>query len=146
MARNYTINTKIERPVADVWDAIVSCERLNRYFTNRSSGNLREGERIIWHWHEWGDFPVVVKRLVTNRRIELALDSKEWRKTTDDAYEVLVTLELEELDDGATRLSVSETGWRTDPEGLKASHDNCGGWTHMTLCLKAYIEHGIDLR
>jgi len=50
------------------------------------------------------------------------------------------------LEDGATMLSISEEGWKTDAEGLKGSHDNCGGWTHMVMCLKAYIEHGIDLR
>jgi hypothetical protein len=43
-------------------------------------------------------------------------------------------------------LSISEQGWKTDAPGIKGSLDNCGGWTHMAMCLKAYIEHGIDLR
>ena len=43
-------------------------------------------------------------------------------------------------------LSISESGWKTDREGLKGSHDNCSGWTHMAMCLKAYLEHGLDLR
>ena len=41
---------------------------------------------------------------------------------------------------------ISESGWRETPAGLKASYDNCGGWMHMALCLKAYLEHGINLR
>jgi uncharacterized protein YndB with AHSA1/START domain len=77
--------------------------------------------------------------------IELALDSKEWEKTQSEAYEVLVIFEFEELEDG-TMLSISEQGWKTDAPGIKGSLDNCGGWTHMAMCLKAYIEHGIDLR
>ena len=88
---------------------------------------------------------VVVRKVVTNELIELAIDSKEWDKTKDDAYEVLVIFEFEELDDG-TMLSISEQGWKTDADGLKGSHDNCEGWTHMTMCLKAYLEHDIDLR
>ena len=77
--------------------------------------------------------------------IELVLDSKEWKKTQNEAYEVLVIFKFEEQTD-STMLSISEQGWKTDMEGLKGSHDNCSGWTHMTMCLKAYIEHGIDMR
>ncbi len=74
------------------------------------------------------------------------MDSNEWHKTTGRSYDVVVTLEFEALDNGGTRLSISEAGWMTDAEGLKGSHDNCSGWTHMAMCLKAYLEHGIDLR
>ena len=146
MSRNYTVNTQISRPVADVYDAIVSSNRLTRYFTNSSSGDLKEGESITWTWNDWGDFPVTVRKMVTNEMIVLALESKIWKKTKEGSYEVLVIFEFEELEDGATMLSISEEGWKTDAEGLKGSHDNCGGWTHMVMCLKAYIEHGIDLR
>ena len=146
MSRNYTVNTQIARPVADVYDAIVSSNRLTRYFTNSSSGDLKEGESITWTWNDWGDFPVTVRKMVTNEMIVLALESKIWKKTKEGSYEVLVIFEFEELEDGATMLSISEEGWKTDAEGLKGSHDNCGGWMHMLMCLKAYIEHGIDLR
>jgi hypothetical protein len=43
-------------------------------------------------------------------------------------------------------LSISEQSWKTDVPGLKASHENCSGGTHMAMCLKGYIEHGLDLR
>ncbi len=146
MSRNYTVNTKIARPVADVYDAIVSSDRMIRYFTNSASGDLKEGESITWHWDEWGDFPVTVRKMVPNELIELALDSKSWHKTKEDSYQVLVIFEFKVLEDGATMVSISEEGWKTDAEGLKGSHDNCSGWTHMAMCLTAYIEHGIDLR
>ena len=145
MNRNYTVRTRIEKPAAVVYAAIVSADTLDRYFTGRSSGDLAEGARITWHWDAWGDFPVTVRRLVKDRLIELALNSQEWQKT-NDAYDVIVTLELEPLDGGATMLSISESGWKIDADGLKGSHDNCGGWTHMSMCLKGYLEHGIDLR
>ena len=35
---------------------------------------------------------------------------------------------------------------RVRAKGLKASYDNCGGWMHMSCCLKAYLEYGINLR
>ena len=146
MDRSYVVHTRITRPIADVYDAIVSAERLTRYFAERASGDLRVGDRVRWHWDEWGDFPVTVTALERPHRIVLTLDSRAWAKTTDDAYTVEVRFELETLDDGATKVSISETGWRTDAAGLTASHENCSGWTHMALCLKAHLEHGIDLR
>ena len=146
MARNYTVRTKILRPAAEVFEAIVSRDRLVHYFADGASGDLAEGERITWRFDHYGEIPVVVRRIVANRLIELTLDSKEWGKTKDEAYEVTVLLDLEEVDGGGTMLSISEEGWKTDPEGLKGSHDNCGGWTHMAMCLKGWIEHGIDLR
>jgi len=47
MSRNYTVQTKILRPVADVFDAVISSERLKGYFVNGASGNLVEGERVV---------------------------------------------------------------------------------------------------
>ena len=145
MSRNYTVRTKIKRPVADVFDAIVSRERMLQYFVDGASGDLVEGEKVAWRWDHYGENPVLVKTVIPNQRIVLALDSKEWDKTKDEPYEVLVIFEFEEIEDG-TMLCISEQGWKTDADGLKASHDNCGGWTHMAMCLKAYIEHGINLR
>jgi uncharacterized protein YndB with AHSA1/START domain len=145
LTRNYTVQTRILRPVAEVFEAIVSGDTLKRYFVNGTSGDLVVGERVAWQWDDYGENTVVVRKVVRNELIELALDSKEWKKTHSEAYEVLVVFELEELEDG-TMLSISEQGWKTDADGLKGSHDNCGGWTHMAMCLKAHLEHGIDLR
>ena len=147
MARNYTVHTKILKPVAEVFDAIVSREKLCHYFTDEASGDLEEGQEINWRWdHYHATLPVVVTQVATNELIELTLDSKTWEKTMDEAYPVKVIFEFEALEDGSTMLSISEDGWKTDKDGLKGSHDNCGGWTHMAMCLKAWIEHGIDLR
>lgn len=146
MSRNYTVSSKINRPVGEVFNAVVEREHLVNYFTDQSSGNLSAGDRVVWHWQAWGDHPVTVRSVEENRRIELVLNSKDWNKTRNEEYDVLLVFEFEESDEGGTILSISESGWRTDEEGLKGSHDNCGGWMHMISCLKAYLEYGIDLR
>lgn len=146
MSRNYTVSTQINKPVQEVFNAVVSKEVLTKYFTNNSSGDLIEGDRVLWRWNHYGESSIVVKKIVQNERIELSLDSHEWDKTKEESYDVLVIFEFEQLDEGGTKMSISEQGWRTDDEGLKASHDNCGGWMHMATCLKAWLEHGIDLR
>ena len=146
-ARNYTVQTKIERPVSDVFDAIVNENKICNYFVDKTSGPLTEGDRVVWSWEKWGDFPVVVRKITENRLIHLEANPKEWKKTDDDSCDdVSVFLEFESLDDGSTMLIISEQGWKTDESGLKGSHDNCSGWTHMAMCLKAWIEHGIDMR
>jgi len=147
MTRSYTVQTRIRRPVADVFDAIVSADRLCQYFTSETSGDLEEGREVGWRWrHYEHTLPIRVDRIVEGELIELTLDSSQWKKTVAESYPVKVILELEELEDGSTMLKISEEGWKTDADGLKGSHDNCSGWTHMAMCLKAWIEHGIDLR
>ena len=151
MGRTFTIRTQIARPVAEVFDAIVSRDRLVGYFAGGSSGDLEEGSEITWTWHDTDDCPtaecpVLVKKIVNNELIQLVIDSEKWLKTTDEAYDVIVTMELEALDEDNTMLSISEQGWKDNEEGIKGSYDNCEGWTHMALCLKAYLQHGIDLR
>ena len=101
VSRNYTVQTKILRPVADVFDAIVCSERMRKYFIDGASSDLVEGEEITWRWDHYGENPVTVRKVVENALIELAIDSREWDKTKDEAYEVLVIFEFEELDDGA---------------------------------------------
>ena len=147
MSTNYTIHTRINRPIADVFDAITTGDKLCRYFTSKTSGDLVEGETITWRWAEYNaELPVRVARIVVNEYIELTLDSGAWEKTTVEAYPVTVRFDFEALEDGSTMLAISESGWKTDADGLKGSHDNCSGWTHMAMCLKAWIEHDVDLR
>jgi uncharacterized protein YndB with AHSA1/START domain len=147
MARNYTVQTKILRPAADVFDAIVSSEKLCKYFTDEATDDLKKGTEVRWRWdHYHATLPVFVDEVVANELIQLTLDSTKWNKAEDDSYDVKVEFEFESLEDGSTMLSISEEGWKTDADGLKASHENCSGWTHMALCLKAWIEYGIDLR
>lgn len=146
MAKNYTVSTKIMRPVADVFEAVVSKELMKNYFIDEASANLTAGTTVRWRWNHYGESLVVVKSVDPNKRIELTIDSNEWDKTPDESYDVAVIFEFEELKDGQTRLSISEEGWKTNDEGLKASHENCGGWMHMATCLKAWMEHEIDLR
>ncbi len=144
--RNYTVQTKIGRPVSTVFDAVFNESILCKYFADGSSGPLVEGERIIWSWNEYDATPVVVKQIVVNELIHLEIDSAEWGKTKKTSYKVDVKFKFTKLDDNTTMLAISESGWLTDAEGLKASHDNCSGWTDMATNLKAWIEYKIDLR
>lgn len=144
-SRNYTIHTRIECGIETVFQAIVDESQLVRYFADRSSGPLQAGTRVTWFWQDHGDYPVQVLEVEPPRRIRLELDSGQWGKDSQ-SYPVQVLFELESLDENATRLTISESGWPTSDPGLRASHENCSGWTHMAMCLKAFLEHQICLR
>lgn len=146
MSKTYTVSTRINKPVGEVFAAVVSREQLERYFTDSADADLAPGRKVTWNWKDWGDHPVVVDVFEPDARIELLLNSKDWNKTSSDPYDVRVIMTFEASDDGATVVSISEEGWKTDEPGLKASHENCGGWMHMIMCLKGWLEHGVDLR
>lgn len=146
MGHNFRIRTQINRSVAEVFDAVVKSESIVKYFTERTSGDLVEGEQIIWSWEGFGDHPVTVRTVRRNELIELVINSREWQKTTEASYDVVVSLVFEALEANKTMLSIAEEGWQTDAESVRGSYDNCEGWTHMGMCLKAFLEFGIDLR
>jgi len=146
MSKTYTVSTRINKPVGEVFAAVVSREQLERYFTDSADSDLAPGRKVTWNWKNWGDHPVVVDVFEPDARIELLLNSQDWNKTSSDPYDVRVIMIFEASDDGGTVVSISEEGWKTDEPGLKASHENCGGWMHMIMCLKGWLEHGVDLR
>lgn len=146
MERSFTVQTTISRSAEDIFNAIVDPEMLTNYFVNRTSGKLEPGHRVVWFWENWGDHPVEVDEVIPNKRIALRLNSIAWNKSDDDSYDVLVEFEIEALENDRTMLKISETGWKDDADGIKASYENCGGWQHMADCCKAWLEHGIDLR
>ena len=145
MARTFRIRTRIDKPIAEVFEAIIQQELLKKYFCDSASGDIVAGERVVWSWENHGDYPVQVVKVEPNHLIVFTLNGLEWQKSGED-YDVTVTMELEALDDGATMLSISEADWPDTEDGISGSYDNCEGWTHMAMCLKAFLEHGIDLR
>jgi len=144
--RNYTVRTRINKPVAEVFKAVANREIITKYFVDATSHSIAEGQKIDWTWDDYGTNQVVIKRVVENELIEIGLDSRNWDKTVNDSYEVIVHIEFEALNENTTMVSIGESGWRHDAEGYRGSHDNCGGWQDMLNCLKAFLEYGVDLR
>lgn len=142
MDLKFQVQLKIQRPVAEVFDGVVNPAKLSGYFVQKSSGPLREGTTVQWTFAEVpGEHDVVVRQVVPNERIVF-----EWASASESGARTTVEMQFVPLDAGATMVRISESGWRETPAGLAASYDNCGGWMHMALCLKAYLEHGINLR
>ena len=142
MEFKFDVYAKIARPVAEVFDAITDPTELSAYFTTGgASGPLVEGATVIWKFGDYPiDIPVTITKLIPRERIEFHWDAE------DGAYQTSVVMTFEALADGGTLVRVHEQGWREDPRGLKASYQNCYGWTQMLCCLKAHLEYRINLR
>ena len=62
-------------------------------------------------------------------------------------YKTMVTMKFSALDNGQrTLVEIAEEGWREDQSALEASYGNCQGWSQMLCALKAWLEHGLNLR
>ena len=130
------------RPVAVVFNAVTDPKELSSYFTTGgASGPLCEGATVKWKFGEFdGEFPVKVTKLVPNERIEFS-----W-ETNEGGYDTQVVMTFEAVDAGTTLVKIAESGWRETPKGQESSYGNCMGWTQMLCCMKAWVEHRINLR
>ena len=96
---------------------------------------------MTWDFADFpGAFPVKVKKVEPGRLIVLEWDAAE------GGYQTEVRMEFEPLENDATLVRISESGWRDTPKGRESSYGNCMGWTQMIACLKVYVELGKNLR
>ena len=141
MERSFEVQLKIRKPVGEVFEAVVDPKKLSGYFTKTASARLAPGATVMWSFPEFeGEFPVKVREVVKDERIVLEWESQE------GGYDTRIEMAFKPLDGGDTMVQIRESGWPDTPMGVKSSYDNCGGWMHMSCCLKAYLEYGINLR
>jgi uncharacterized protein YndB with AHSA1/START domain len=141
MELKFEVSAHIGRPVDQVFEAVADPDQLSCYFTTGGArGRLETGATVSWDFHDFpGAFPVEVVEVEANSRIVLRWDA-------DEGYKTEVTIVFEPVEQGRTRVSVGEQGWRETEAGLKASYGNCMGWSQMLCALKVWLEHGINLR
>jgi uncharacterized protein YndB with AHSA1/START domain len=142
MEVTFTVHTKVRRPIADVFDAVYNPGTLRRYFTTGgASGPLDEGKTVSWEFADHpGAFDIQVKKVVPRKLIVF-----EWPSDAGGGS-TRVEMTFEAVDENTTLVTITETGWPDTSGGRKSSYGNCQGWTQMLCCLKAWVEHGINLR
>lgn len=141
---SFTVSGRVSRPVADVYEAVADPDRLSKYFTTGGArGRLEPGAEVSWDFADFpGRFPVTVVEAEAPSRIVIEWDGNE---TVGDRTRVV--FEFSSIDDGArTLVTITESSWRATDAGAKSAFGNCEGWTGMLAALKAWVEHGINLR
>lgn len=132
---------KIQKPVHDVFEAIVDPKKISKYFLSSSSGRLEAGKTLTWRFGEIDlEFPVRVNNVQTDKFISYDWDNFE------DGVTTTVEIELKPREENETFVTVTEKSRDNDEAGIKWLKGNTGGWANFLACLKAYLEYGINLR
>ena len=154
MEINFRVSGRIDKPVEEVFEAVADPAKLSNYFTTGGAkGGMETGATVMWDFADFpGAFPVEVVEVVANRKIVLEWGASEAEggeigaKMKPGDYKTTVTLLFTPTDDGRTLVQIVEEGWRETPGALRGSYGNCEGWTGMLCAMKAWLEHGINLR
>ena len=130
---------QIQKPIQEVFEAIVNPEKMTNYFISRSSGRMESGKQLTWQFPEFDtEFPIRVDKIETDTYI-----SYYW---LIDEIELLVEMKLVEVDSDNTIITVTEKSRNNDEAGVNWLKGNTEGWANFLACLKAYLEYGINLR
>lgn len=155
MDLSFKVAARIARPVAEVFEAVVDPETLSSYFTTGGAkGRLETGATVTWDFHDFpGAFPVEVVEVIENEKIVLKWQASEGEPHNVEGscsevadYQTTVTMRFVDLGGGRTLVEIKEEGWRETQGALDGSYGNCQGWSQMLCALKAWVEHGINLR
>lgn len=154
MEINFRVAGRIARPVEEVFEAVADPAKLSQYFTTGGAqGRLESGTTATWSFHDFpGAFPVEVIEVVPNEKIVLewgaheAVSGEIGAGHAETDYRTTVTMLFKPTDDGRTLVEIVEEGWRESAGALRGAFSNCEGWTGMFFALKAWLEHGVNLR
>jgi len=130
---------QIQKPVNEVFEAIVDPIKMSNYFISKSSGRMEEGKEIKWRFPEFDiEFPVRIGKTEKNKYISFYWDM--------DGIELLVEITLTPKENNSTVVTITEKSRNNDEAGIKWLMGNTEGWANFLACLKAYLEYGINLR
>lgn len=130
---------QIQKPIHEVFEAIINPKKMSNYFIATSTGIMEEGKNLIWKFPEF-DFecPVKVDKIEKDKYISFYWDNS--------GFELLVEITLTEKENNSTLVSISEKSMQNNDVGLKWLSENSFGWSNFLACLKAYLEYNINLR
>jgi len=130
---------QIQKPIHEVFDAIINPKKMSNYFIATSTGIMEEGKNLIWKFPEF-DFecPVKVGKVENNKFVSFYWDN--------DGFELLVEITLSEKENNSTLVTITEKSMENNEAGIKWLAGNSFGWYNFLACLKAYLEYGINLR
>ncbi|MEX0734829.1 MAG: SRPBCC family protein [Steroidobacteraceae bacterium] len=129
----------IRKPVADVFAAFIDPEITTKFWFTKSSGRLEIGKQFRWEWEMYdASTHVTVKVIEPNRRIVIEWDGYSGRTT--------VEWKFAPQEEGATFVSITESGWTGDGDKLVQYVSNSTqGFTWTLAGLKTLLEHDIRL-
>jgi len=130
----------IRKPVAEVFEAFVDPAITSRFWFSKSSGRLETGKRVRWDWEMYGvSTSVEVKAIEDHKRILIEWNGPEKPNSVEWTFDPK----------GVDRTFVTVKNWGFHGEAdavLAEALDSMGGFSLVLAALKAFLEHGIDLK
>lgn len=143
---SFTVSGYVARPTAQVYEAVADPEQLSTYFTTGGArGRLEPNTEVTWDFADFpGAFPVQVIEATPHSKIVIRWEAEN--AVAGDGH-TTTTFEFAPVDDDTRALvTITESAWTATEDGAKGAFGNCMGWTGMLAAMKAWVEHGINLR
>ena len=129
----------IRKPVAEVFEAFINPEITTKFWFTKSSGRLKAGKQITWHWEMYNfSVQVNVREVEENKRILI-----DWGN-----YDSATSVEwiFTPYGSDATYVSITNSGFKGVGDKLVSDVlDSKGGFTWVLAGAKAWLEHNINL-
>lgn len=139
---DFTVWAIMDVPPARAYEAVANPEQLQQHFTmGGAQGRIETGAIVTW---EFADFPgpFQVEVIEADPPHMIVFD---WGHPSGEGTNRVI-FRFDPVDEERCKVSVTETGWMADADGIKAAYGNCMGWTDMLAAMKAWLDHGIQLR
>lgn len=139
---DFTVWAIMDVPPARAYEAVADPEQLSQHFTMGGAiGRAERGAQLTWEFADFpGPFDVEIVEAVPHEVIAF-----DWPHPAGTGRN-RVRFRFSAIDETRCKVSVTESGWTADAEGLGFAFGNCMGWTHMLAAMKAWLDHKIQLR
>jgi uncharacterized protein YndB with AHSA1/START domain len=133
-----SIEDHVARSPHEVFEAIVDPAKMSQYFISRGSGRMATETQLEWEWADVGaKLAIEVVQVVPDQRVVFVWEAS--------GAKTKVVLSME-ADGDRTKVTATESPFALTKEGVARALGQNRGWTDFCCCLKAYLQHGIDLR
>ncbi|MCW6532237.1 SRPBCC domain-containing protein [Sphingomonas sp. MMSM20] len=139
MSFDVKVRERILKPVGEVFDAVVDPLKMANYFISSASSPIEQGANVVWEFADVG--------------AKVAIDVLKVRKDSEIVYEssalgqlLRTTITFEADGSDATVITIVDSSFELNEEGVKRALGQNAGWTYTLCGLKAYLQFGINLR
>ena len=135
-------NTLVRASPEKVYDALVTAEGINSWFTYNSEIDAQPGGKITFRWKNWG--PDKYTNDSEGTVLEATRPTRfvfQW-SPDNPTYATTIEINFEPSDEG-TIVRLREFGYHNTPSGRAAMLECAAGWGEALTLLKYYVEHKI---
>lgn len=130
---------QIQKPIHEVFEAIVNPEIMVNYFISYGSDRMEEEKEVIWRFPEFEDnVPIRISKIEKDKYISFYWDNED--------KELFAEIQLESGKDNSTIVRATEKSMENNEAGIAWLTGNTEGWANFLACMKAWLEYGVHLR